>query len=1130
MLRIRLVGDLALCLDERRLDPIASRRARSLIAWLAYHPGLHNRARVAAVFWPDVLDSSARASLRTALAVLRRDLGDAAGAVVTGRDRLGIENSADVWIDVRESERLAAEGRHEEALRLSDGDLLTDLDDDWVLDARAAYRDRVVEWLGIAGDAAEAAGDLETAVRYSRRRLELDPLSEEAARGLMRRLGRSGDSAAAVTTYEEFRSALRRELGMTPSPETRALAADLRSEPAAAAAPAAPPLPSALRRSDEAPLAGRGEQLATLRAAWRRASAGAATIVMVAGPAGAGKTRLLIELADEARMGGATVLAGRCTEDRIVAFAPFTEALRHYVAAAPDALPEWTRAELARLLPELAPEATPVQGDPQDARHRLFEAVAATIGAAARHTPVLLVVEDLHWADGASIGMLAHVIHTVGWAPLLVAGSFRDEGDEAGPDLRALLGKLRRERRLEQVRLAGLPVGEVDELVAAWLGAAPPAQLTQAVHERTGGNPLFVEELVRHLVETHSGKPIEELVEAATTDVPEGVRAVIDRREALLPEPARRAVTVAAVIGEDFGLADVAAALEERDDEVAESLDTAVRAGLVDESQLAGQYRFAHALIRGALLAGLTATRKALLHRRVADVLDALPEGRREPRLPELVRHLLDAGPLVEPGRVAGLALQAAERATARLAYEEAAGLMERVSAALDDADPVRPEVLIALGDARLRLGDAPAAGRCFEAAAELARGLGDHELLARAALGAAGLTVNVGPVREDVRRLLEEALGGVPATSPLRPRLLGRLAIEAYYARPATLRESLSAEALEAGRRAGGRALLEALGARHVALWSPPHTEERLRIAGELIAAAREAGDREAELQGVNWRVTDLVELGDHASARAAIADHERLAGELRLLGYAWYVPMWRAMLALLAGRLEEAQRLSDDAERIGRAAQDANAALLLGVQQRAIRNAAGTVSYADVVAVHEGGELSPAGAAWRTWAAGISLARGDRERARRMILEEVEGLAALPLDANWLYTAAFLGVGIAQLGDASAAAVVYPQLLPYRERMVTAGRASFCAGSAHFSLGLLARTLGERHAAVEHLEKATRRNDELGARPYAAAARDALAEVVDDDALAASLRDESQAVVDELGFDLRNAVLSHH
>src|ERR671922_261685 len=197
MLRIRLVGDLALCIDERGLEPIASRRARSLLAWLAYHPGLHGRARVASVFWPDVLDSSARGSLRTTLAMLRQALGDAADVIVAERDRLGIEDSPEVWIDLREIDRLTEADRQGEALLLADGELLTDLDDDWVLEARSAHRDRLVELLGLAGDSAEDAGDLETAIRHSRRRLELDPLSEEAVRTLMRRLERTGDGAGA---------------------------------------------------------------------------------------------------------------------------------------------------------------------------------------------------------------------------------------------------------------------------------------------------------------------------------------------------------------------------------------------------------------------------------------------------------------------------------------------------------------------------------------------------------------------------------------------------------------------------------------------------------------------------------------------------------------------------------------------------------------------------------------------------------------------------------------------------------------------------------------------------------------------------------------------------------------------
>ena len=403
MLRVGLVGELCVELDERRLESIASRRARSLLAWLAYHPGPHPRSRVAAVFWPDVLDASARASLRTTLATLRRELGEAgAGHIVAERDRVGIVEGPEVWVDLREAERLAAEGRLSDALELRDGELLTDLDDDWVLEERRLHRDRVEELLVALGDAAEAGGDPEAAVGYARRRLELDPVSEDAARVLMRWLARTGDRAAAVAAYEAFRVALREALGMAPSAETRALVEELRIDAGVGGLEVRDlPLPGALTRTEQARLVGRRESLAELRAAWRRASAGSAAAVMVAGEAGSGKTRLLIELATEAHAAGATVLAGRCPEDGGVAFAPFTEALRPYVAASRTALPEWVIAELSRLLPELSAAAGAAEGAAQDARHRLFEAVAAAIGQAAQRTPLLLIVEDLHWADAA---------------------------------------------------------------------------------------------------------------------------------------------------------------------------------------------------------------------------------------------------------------------------------------------------------------------------------------------------------------------------------------------------------------------------------------------------------------------------------------------------------------------------------------------------------------------------------------------------------------------------------------------------------------------------------------------------------------------------------------------------------
>jgi DNA-binding SARP family transcriptional activator len=1099
MLCIRLVGELRVELDGRRLETIASRRARSLLAWLALHPGLHARGRVAAIFWPDVLDSSARASLRTTLATLRRSLGDEAGSsIVAGRDRVGLEDRPEVWVDVREIDRLAAEGQRDEALALCGDDLLADLDDDWVLEARGAHRQRVGELLAAAGDAAERAGDLEAAVQHARRRLDLDPVSEEAARALMRRLAGAGDGAAAVAAYAEFRAAVRRELGMAPSAETRALADELRSGPAGASGDAAaPPLPGALAGAGHGPLVGRREQLAALRAAWGRASAGSAAVVALAGEAGSGKTRLLVELAGEVRDAGGIVLAGRCADDGVVPFAPFTEALRPYVNDDPGGLPEWVTAELARLLPELDAGPASPGGDAAAARHRLFEAVAAVVGQAARSRPVLLVVEDLHWADGPTLQLLGHVARSVGWAPLLVLGTLRDEGPEAAPALRALLGDLRRERLLERLDLGGLSEDEAGELAAVWLDGAPPPLLAAAVHRRTGGNPLFVEELVRHLVESYPGEPAEAVAAAAEREVPHGVRAVIDRRLAHLGEEVGEAVRVAAVAGEDFALGDVAAASEERDELVAGRLDVAVGAGLIDEPAAPGRYRFAHALVREAVIAGMTVTRRALLHRRIGEVLQSLPGAARERRMPELARHLLDARPLVDAAAAADVALGAARQAMRGLAYEDAADLLERaLDGDLDERDPLRAELLLALGDARVRSGDGPAADERFREAARAARALGDADLLARAALGAAGLAVSVGPVREEVRALLEEALAGVGDGSPLRPRLLARLATELYYEPPVEVRERLSAEALAAGRAAGGPSLLEALGARHVALWSPAHTEERLAIADELIATARAAGDREAELQGLNWRVADLFEIGDPDALRAAIAQHEDLAGELRLPAFAWYGPMWRATLALLAGRLDEARRLCEQAARIGSAAHDANAELLLGVQRRSIRWSGGDVPDEDDDAVlGRGIERSPARCAWLAARALMATVDGDLGLAAGELERGMTELATAPLDANWLYAANCLGAVAARLGDAAAAADVYARLRPYGHRVVTVGRGSFCAGSASLTLGLVAATLGDRGAAEAHLEEALARNEALGATAYATAAREALA-----------------------------------
>ena len=367
---------------------------------------------------------------------------------------------------------------------------------------------------------------------------------------------------------------------------------------------------------------GRDDHLAALRAACERARAGAAAVVVLAGEAGSGKTRLLAELAAEVRdcRGDRARRALHRRRRRAVralhrGAAPVRRGQLGNASRVGDRRARTTAAGARRRGPA---HRGAMPWPPVTVCSRRWPRRSGTPPAAAR------CCSSSRTCTGRTSRRCrcsAHVVRSAGWAPLLVVASLRDEGG-------GLLGDLQRERALERVVLGGLSEGEAAELAAAWLGSAPPPDLAAAVHRRSGGNPLFVEELARHLAESYPGRPADALVAAAGREVPHGVRAVIDRRLARLGEDAGEAVRLAAVAGEDFALADVAAACGQRDELVAAHLDVAVGAGLIDEGARAGRYRFAHALIREAVIAGMTATRRALLHRRMGEALQALPERR----------------------------------------------------------------------------------------------------------------------------------------------------------------------------------------------------------------------------------------------------------------------------------------------------------------------------------------------------------------------------------------------------------------------------------------------------------------------------------------------------------------------
>lgn len=625
MLRVRLVGEVTVE-DDGEGRPLPPGRPLSLLGWLALNPGLHPRTAVASRFWPDVLDASARASLRSALWVLRRALGP--DGLVTTRDRIGLAEGA--WVDVLEAEQLCAEGRCEEALALCDGTLLAGLEDEWVFEARDAHRDRTVAVLEALARSAEQGGDARRAVELTRRQAALEPLSEGIHRALMRRLDAAGDRGAALAEYAELRSRLVTRLRTAPSAETQELADSLRR--GAAATPSAA-FPGRLLRADRARFVGRRSELARIGAAWRRVSAGGgpAQVVLLAGEAGIGKSRLAARFAADAGASGATVLYGSCEEQALVPYEPFSEAVG---ARASD------RAE-----------------------------IESRLAAATATGPVVLVLDDLHLADRNTLALLARIARGVAGERLLVLGAYRD-ADAVGTPLLGAIADLRRDCDVERVAVEGLSLDEVASLLDGVADA-------RGIHDRTDGNPFFVRELARHLAERRD----------AAGDVPESVSDVVLARVSRLSAPAAEALTCASVLGEGFDLAVLELLLGS--DGLLDPLDEAAAAGLLEDAA-GGRFRFAHALTRDAVYGGIGPARRGDLHRRAAAALERVHGLEPGPQLAAIALHLLEGAQPEDRDRAVELAERAANWALERDAYEQVVTLLTRALAVLIEADAER--------------------------------------------------------------------------------------------------------------------------------------------------------------------------------------------------------------------------------------------------------------------------------------------------------------------------------------------------------------------------------------------------------------------------------------------------------
>jgi DNA-binding SARP family transcriptional activator len=945
---------------------------------------------------------------------------------------------------------------------------------------RIALERRAEAMLGL-GAAAEAVPDLESHVAAN-------PLREDAWRLLALALYRTGRQGDALGALRRARRTLADELGVDPGPALRRLESDILAQAPAldgedTKAPA--PVLRLVSESETEPVAtgpeplfvGRADELERLRTAAREAADGHCALVLVSGDAGMGKTSLIERISGDLAAEGWTCAWGSAPETGGAPAAwPFTELLLELTAARPPG------DDLGARLRPLLDNATAAHGDHPDmltGRFRLHLAVADYLGRLADQAPLLLVLDDLHWADEGTLGLLTQLPARLRGRRVLIVGTFRPN-ETAGPLAEALAVLA----RLEPLRLelGGLAGDEVSRLVRAFCSAAVGADELAVIAERTGGNPFFTRETARLLDA--------EGPDAAVHGVPAGVGDVLRRRVGVLPEPVQSVLRNAAVAGRDVDLGVLTDVCGGDEDAVIDAVEAGLAAGLVTEPG-PGRVRFAHALVRDTLYEGLSQMRRTRVHARVAAAL----EKRRPDESAAIAHHLLEAGD--DPAKAVHYARLAAEAAEARYAFRAAAELWERAADIAGPGD--RLELDIAAIRALALSGRVVAARERRRDTIAAAAATGDPRLLGRSIVCFDVPTLwtprEYGTVDPQVIEAAEEALAGLDSgderDEDLRVRLLTSMAIE-LEGEPGERSVEAAREAVRAARALGSPELLAvALNGLFLNTYRTADDRfERRRIAGELLdlATAHDL-DTYRVLAHFQLQFSSLACL-DHEAAREHKEIGIRLAEQhgLPLLGM---IAGWFGALShVYRARLDEAaQAYEEVSAAIGRTGIWSNERGMELVGIYSIRFTQGRV----------GELLEEAEWLWRRWPhvsatadlyALALVAVGRADEARRI----VTGLSPVRRDYFFDLVMAFRGLRALALDDRATAREAYEELLPYEAHLTGGACAVASVGPVGQILGDLAVFLDRPEAAVGHYRAAAAVAERIGAVHWADTARASL------------------------------------
>ena len=865
--------------------------------------------------------------------------------------------------------------------------------------------------------------------------------------------------------------------------------------------------------SGEGGFVGRVGELTTLEAGLEAARAGRGRLFLLSGEPGIGKTRMAAQFAGRARQQSDRVLWGRCWDGPgAPAYWPWVQAIRSLFRTTDldtlEALMGPGASDIAQMFPELHalfPELPPLPSrDADSARFQLFDATTTFLKNSAETQPIVLVLDDLHAADTPTLLFLRFVAGQLADSRIVIVCTYRDAELTPQHPLTELAAEIAREPTTQEVALTGFDEAEIAALVEVTTDVRPDPALVVKLSRDTTGNPLYLEEAVRLLAT--EGR-LDSLSDAALlhVPVPSRISDVIGRRVDHVSERCKEALRLGSLLGPEFSFEVLRRLGEFSAEELLDLLDEAVDANLlVRTADSPASFGFSHDLVRETISESLTQAERVILHGKAATVLEDVYGQDADSHLAELAYHFFEAAPGGQADKAVEYARLAGARASASLAYEEAARLHGMALSALElqpgYAETLRVDILLDLGDAQTRAAEDTTAKETFLRAAGLSKRTGEATQLARAAFGYGGFFVwqRAGADREMVP-LLQDALmmlGG--ADDQLRVRLLSRLACAMRDTADRDRSDALSLEAVKTARELGDPATLcYALEGRCAAVMWPENPEERLAVARELIEVAEESDQLERAVSGHLFEVVALCDLGLIAEARSGIDSVVRGAETLRQPNQLFVAQVMGTFIDLIQGHFAVAET-----------------EILAALDARySARDEFSTTRSHYFLLRREQGRLGEIEDFVRTsvreypWyplhraALVCLLAELGRRPEAQELLDEMahDSFGILVRDNEWLLGMALTSDGCAQLGDGKTAAVLYEQLLPFAGRHAV-GWAEGSVGAVDRYLGLLAATMRNHEAAVSHFEDAIRVNGNMGARPWTAHSQHDYAVVLND------------------------------